>query len=127
VGAWDSVAKDLARDLRSGDIIAVEGPLGAGKTTFVQALAKCLGIKKTPQSPTFSLMRSYPVPDHPSVKRLIHVDAYRIDDERDLRALDLDAELTGTGTVAVIEWPDNIPEWIRARENRVRRMVISSP
>ncbi|MCR4279030.1 MAG: tRNA (adenosine(37)-N6)-threonylcarbamoyltransferase complex ATPase subunit type 1 TsaE [bacterium] len=124
VEAWSLVAKDLIRELKAGDIITLQGPLGAGKTTFVQALAKELGVKKTPQSPTFSLVRSYAIPRRTDLKRIVHIDAYRIDDERDLLALDLDAELLEPGTIMVIEWPEKIPMWIHARAKQIIHLQI---
>lgn len=124
VGGWSFVANDLVKGLKSGDIITAQGPLGAGKTTFVQALAKELGIKKTPQSPTFSLLRSYVIPRRTDLKRLVHIDAYRIDDEHDLQALDLDEELAEPGTLLVIEWPEKIPTWISHHAVRVIQLQI---
>lgn len=121
---WDGVAQDLIQTLKPGAILALQGELGAGKTTFVQALAKELGIKKVPQSPTFSLMRTYPIVKHPTLKRLVHVDAYRIDDEHDLVALDLDTELQEAGTLLVIEWADKIPEWIAEHREDVISIII---
>ncbi len=112
---WDFIAHDIASRLEAGDVITLQGPLGAGKTTFVQSLARALGIKKTPQSPTFSLMRTYVVPKHPRFKRLVHMDAYRIDDESDLLALDLDSELHEPGTLLVIEWPEKIPTFLKGK------------
>jgi tRNA threonylcarbamoyladenosine biosynthesis protein TsaE len=111
LNAWAAFAKHVATDIHDGDIITLSGPLGAGKTTFVQYLAKELGSKASPKSPTFALMRAYPV-SKKGIRRLLHVDAYRIDDERDLLPLDLDEELQERGTVLVIEWPEKIPEWL---------------
>jgi tRNA threonylcarbamoyladenosine biosynthesis protein TsaE len=109
---WGELAEQVAAGLEPGHIVAVSGPLGAGKTTFVQALAKALGIKKNIQSPTFALMRSYPIPKRDELKRLLHVDAYRIEDERDLLPLDLDQELADGQTALVLEWPEKIKNWI---------------
>ncbi|MDP3794159.1 MAG: tRNA (adenosine(37)-N6)-threonylcarbamoyltransferase complex ATPase subunit type 1 TsaE, partial [Candidatus Uhrbacteria bacterium] len=59
---WNQVVKFIIPKLKPGTIIALSGPLGAGKTTFVQHLAKALGVRSTPRSPTFSLVRSYSLP-----------------------------------------------------------------
>lgn len=109
---WEIVAFDIASQLKPGDILTLKGPLGAGKTTFVQALAKTLGATRVPKSPTFSLLRTYPV-RHGVIARLLHVDAYRIDRETDLRPLDLDAELADGDAVLVLEWPENVPGWLK--------------
>ena len=55
---WRTLAKGLAKILKPGHIFALKGDLGAGKTTFVQALAEAMGSTSTPKSPTFSLMRT---------------------------------------------------------------------
>jgi tRNA threonylcarbamoyladenosine biosynthesis protein TsaE len=122
---WDVLASELAGSLKPGDILALSGPLGAGKTTFVQALARALGIKRIPQSPTFSLMRSYELPRavH-GIKRLLHVDAYRIEQASDLLALDLDEELSGGETVLVIEWPEKVKKWLSTK-SAIRLTIVN--
>lgn len=112
---WGALAEYVASGLRPGDIVALSGPLGAGKTTFVQALAKALGAKRLPQSPTFALLRSYPVSGQ-GLKRLLHVDAYRIGHTREILALDLDEELADKKTAVAIEWPENIAPWLKGRK-----------
>ena len=114
---WANVAKEVVRHLVPGSILALQGELGAGKTTFTQALAKELGVVKVPQSPTFALMRSYVVPNHDGMKRLIHVDAYRLEDEKELMVLDLDEELADGVSVLVVEWPEKIARWLSIQPN----------
>lgn len=110
---WDTVAKALAKTLKPGMIVGLSGPLGAGKTTFVQALARELGIRNLPKSPTFSLVRTYRLPS--TVYRLtslVHVDAYRIEKPEDVLTLGLEDELSQPGTLLMIEWPENIAAWL---------------
>lgn len=121
---WDLVAKDVAAQLRDGDILTLSGPLGAGKTTFTQSLARALGAEKTPKSPTFSMMRTYAISQE-SFSRLIHVDAYRIENEADLIPLDLDEELAIPGTVLVLEWPEQIPQWLSYRPHKKIDILLS--
>lgn len=109
---WDLCATSIAPELRPGDILALSGPLGAGKTTFTQALARALGSEGDPRSPTFSLMRTYRLNNHPSLKRLIHIDAYRLEKPEDMLALNLEEEMAESGTLLVIEWPENIQAWL---------------
>ena len=121
---WDRYAALLAQELQPGAIVGLSGPLGAGKTTFTQALARVLGAEGEPRSPTFSLMRTYTITAHPSVRRLIHVDAYRIEKSSDLLALNLEEELAEPGTVLVIEWPENILSWLE-RQRAYYLLTIS--
>jgi tRNA threonylcarbamoyladenosine biosynthesis protein TsaE len=120
---WEVVAKNVARTLKPGSILALQGELGAGKTTFVQALAKALGAKRMPKSPTFSMLRTYPVKQG-AIRRLLHVDAYRIEDEHDLIPLDLDAELSEPGTILVLEWPENVKAWLKKRKHETLRIRL---
>ncbi len=125
VTAWDPFARKLSKMLKPGHVLAISGELGAGKTTFVQALAKVFGVTRRPQSPTFALMRTYALPKavH-GIKRLIHVDAYRIEDERELLPLDLDEELSDGKSLLVIEWPEKIPGWVHDHANRTIEIQI---
>jgi tRNA threonylcarbamoyladenosine biosynthesis protein TsaE len=104
-------------------ILALSGPLGAGKTTFVQELVAFLGSKDVPKSPTFSLLRTYRLQNE-SFKRLLHVDAYRIENEAEMMILNLDEELEESGTIAAIEWPEQIPLWMTERADRVVWLTI---
>lgn len=122
---WQIIAEKIVRYLSPGTILALNGPLGVGKTTLVQAIAKELGSVSEPKSPTFALLRIHQIkPNSQGVLRLVHVDAYRIEDERDLLPLDLEAELTEPGTVLAIEWSERIPRWM-ARQKKVIPITIS--
>ena len=102
------------REIRA-TIIALEGDLGAGKTTFTQALAKVLGIIEAVQSPTYVLMRSYELPQdiQSRFKTLVHIDAYRLEDAHEFKSL-LPRQagkpnfLNDPKTLIVIEWPERI-------------------
>lgn len=108
---WSEVAQYLIQSLRAPQLLTLSGPLGAGKTTLVQALAHELGIKAEPRSPTFSLLRSYALPEERNgIRRLVHVDAYRLETANDVYALDLEGELAEPGTIIAIEWPEQLGE-----------------
>lgn len=84
-------------------IIALNGDLGAGKTTFVQALGQALGVAEDITSPTFTIMKGYETTDE-TFAHLIHMDAYRIESEEELRPLRF-AEISSTPhTLVCIEW-----------------------
>lgn len=121
---WKLLAKDIAKLLKPGHIFALKGDLGAGKTTFVQALAEAMGSKNQPKSPTFSLMRTYGVKTASGIKRLIHVDAYRIETDEDFRVLDLDEELATGDAVLALEWPERVEGWIKKHEKQVLMFSI---
>jgi len=95
-----NLAVQVAKTLRAGDVIILTGELGAGKTTFTQALADALGITAPITSPTFVLARHHTHPD--GGLNLVHVDAYRITGADELASLDLESWLTDS--VVVIEW-----------------------
>lgn len=99
----EKIALKLARLLKSGDVITLEGDLGAGKTTFTKALAKGLGIKKIVNSPTFTIIKEYEDGRLP----LYHMDVYRIENcEEDLG---FDEYFEGEG-VTIVEWAQLIEE-----------------
>ena len=95
-----ALAGALADVLRPGDLLVLDGPLGAGKTTFTQGLGAGLGVRGPVASPTFVIARV-----HPSLSggpALVHVDAYRLGGSADLEDLDLEADLDDA--VTVVEW-----------------------
>lgn len=87
----------LAPLLRAGDLVVLDGPLGAGKTTFTRGLGAALGARGAVTSPTFVLAREHPTA---SGTPLVHVDAYRLASALELDDLDLDFE----HAITVVEW-----------------------
>ena len=88
-------------------VIALSGDLGAGKTTFTQVLGQALGIKEPVTSPTFTIMKQYPL-DHPTYNKLVHIDAYRIESPQETEPLHIEELLKQTHQVVCVEWPENI-------------------
>jgi tRNA threonylcarbamoyladenosine biosynthesis protein TsaE len=101
-------AKKFSKKLNGGEILGLIGNLGAGKTVFTKGLAKGLGVKKNITSPTFILMKLYPVSGHKQIKFLVHLDAYRIKSAKNLVDIGLGELLGRSDTVTVIEWADKI-------------------
>jgi tRNA threonylcarbamoyladenosine biosynthesis protein TsaE len=101
------LAARLGRKLRAGDVIGLTGPLGAGKTTFVQGLAQGLGVspERHVASPTFALVN-----EHPGRVDLVHVDFYRVRSEAELPELGLREAYDRAATA--IEWAERFPEWL---------------
>ena len=96
---WD-VARTLLPTLHPGSVLALHGDLGAGKTCFVQGLARALGVERAVNSPTFTLINEYPGP-----LPLYHIDLYRIAGAAEALALGLDDYLHNNGITA-IEWAE---------------------
>jgi tRNA threonylcarbamoyladenosine biosynthesis protein TsaE len=101
------LASRLGQALRVGDVIALSGPLGAGKTTFVQGLAQGLGVPalRHVASPTFALVN-----EHPGRIDFVHVDFYRIRHAAELPELGLEEAYDRAATA--IEWAERFPEWL---------------
>lgn len=102
-----ALAAAFAAVLPPDTALALHGNLGAGKTTFVQGLARGFGITEPVTSPTFNL---YTLHRGPS-RLLLHLDAYRLNSGREADDLLLDEFLTSPWCLAV-EWPEKIAEWL---------------
>ncbi|WP_282827579.1 tRNA (adenosine(37)-N6)-threonylcarbamoyltransferase complex ATPase subunit type 1 TsaE [Gulosibacter sediminis] len=118
-GDMERLGAALARVLRRGDVLVLNGPLGAGKTTLVRGLGEALGVRGAVASPTFVIARTHPsLGDGPA---LIHVDAYRLTSAFELDDLDLDLD----SAVTVIEWGREVvgaitDEWLELELERPR-------
>ena len=105
------VAAELARGLGDGDVVLLDGDLGAGKTQFAQGVAAGLGVTEPVTSPTFNIMFEYTSGRVP----LYHFDLYRLDDASQLEDVDFYGVTdSSTPGVALVEWasmfPDEMPE-----------------
>ena len=110
----EKLAAGLAGTLHGGEVFALYGQLGSGKTTFVQAFARALNIKRV-TSPTFIMLNLYTVANHPTVHRLCHVDAYRLPAPsatvpQQHTNLGLEEYIHDPHTVCLIEWADRIKD-----------------
>jgi len=118
LGATAAFARDFALTLRAGDVVALEGDLGAGKTTLVRAIVDAMGGDPTQvSSPTFVLQHEYSTPN----LRVFHLDAYRIDASQ-LQAIGFE-ELLKEGGVTLIEWPGKVASAIPADARYLRLSV----
>lgn len=99
-----SLANEFAKTLVGGEVVTLNGDLGAGKTTFTQSLAKALGISQAVTSPTFTLMNQY----LSGRLKLFHFDMYRIDDIDEILETGLTEFFGQKDAVCVIEWAENI-------------------
>lgn len=91
-------------------VLALHGELGAGKTTFTQALAQTLGVNGNVTSPTFVVMRLYPIKAHDFFKTLVHIDAYRIESLDEVAVIGVADLLRDRDNLICIEWAERIEE-----------------
>lgn len=113
-GTWE-VAKRFAATLKSGDVVCLEGDLGAGKTTFTQGLCAALGAKRAVTSPTFCIVSEHPA----DVFLVVHMDLYRLHDEEDVLQIGWEDYLA-RGAVLVVEWSDRAGTLIPPDAKHVR-------
>jgi tRNA threonylcarbamoyladenosine biosynthesis protein TsaE len=102
-----ALAEEFARALPADTTLALHGDLGVGKTTFVQGLARGLGVHDPVTSPTFNIFTLY----KGTGRTLVHMDAYRLESDRQIDALMLEDFLVSPWVLAV-EWPEKIAAWI---------------
>jgi tRNA threonylcarbamoyladenosine biosynthesis protein TsaE len=113
--ATTRLGTSLAGELGPGDVVALVGPLGAGKTRLAQAIAAALGVDEEVTSPTYVLVNEYPTGRVP----VYHFDFYRLRDEDELAELGPDEYFDGPG-VTLVEWGDRFPGALPARAIGVR-------
>lgn len=108
-----AVAREFAKGLRAGDVVCLEGDLGAGKTTFTQGLAAALGVPGRVNSPTFCIVQ-----EHRGSVLLVHMDLYRLHGEDDVVAIGWEDYLA-EGAILVVEWPERAGNLIPSSARRV--------
>ncbi len=112
---------DIGSLLIPGDLVTLSGPLGAGKTTFAQGLARALGVEVEVSSPTFVIINEYEgeIP-------LLHMDAYRLENLEydDLREAGWE-DFVGRGdAIRLLEWPEMVEKWLPEARFRVRFEIV---
>jgi tRNA threonylcarbamoyladenosine biosynthesis protein TsaE len=116
-------AAGFAKKLKPGDITALYGSLGTGKTAFIQGLAKGLGFRGKVFSPTFIFVRPYKIGDQ-KIKTLYHIDLYRVEKPTDLKTIGIDEFLNEEGAASAIEWPEKIEKHLPPKTKRIQIEVI---
>ena len=101
LAAMEAFGARIGARLRAGDVVALEGDLGAGKTTLARAILMALGHSGEVPSPTFTIIETYAAP--PLRLPVVHADFYRLEDPAELRELGLDEYREGAALIA--EWP----------------------
>ena len=108
----EAFAKEYAKTLRAGDVVLLDGDMGAGKTVFAKGVAEGLGIEEEVTSPTYAYMNDYD-------GRLFHYDCYRIESPEQAEALGL-ADYFDMGGICLIEWAQNIAPLLPRVVKRVK-------
>ena len=128
-----AVAGALASVLIAGDVVALDGDLGAGKTTFVRSAAQALGVTEPVTSPTFTIVHEYAAPTS-----VVHVDAYRLDSANAFEAVGSD-DFLGVDTIAFVEWASQVADalpadrleitltWGEQADDRIISITASGP
>lgn len=108
-------ARRFANQLKGGEVLLLQGELGAGKTTFTRGLARAFGIKTRIKSPTFTLMHAHPIKNVKfKIKNLVHCDAYRVN-ARALFDIGLIDYIGRPDTVVIVEWGEKIKPLLKRR------------
>lgn len=113
----EALGRELAAQLGAGDLVILDGPLGAGKTALTRGIAAGLGVLGRVSSPTFIIAREHR-PGPSGGPGLVHVDAYRLGGLDELDALDLDTDLEDC--VVVVEWGEGVAERLTDRHLMIR-------
>lgn len=116
-----ALAARLAAELGPGSVLALHGDLGAGKTCFVQGLARALGVRGAVRSPTFTLVH-----EHAGSLPLYHIDLYRVGAADEALAFGLDEYLHGRG-VAAVEWAERVAPLLPAGTLHLRFECGAAP
>ena len=121
------LGRKLAQQFKHGGILALQGELGSGKTTLVKGLAEGLGLPpEVITSPTFTLVNEYPLPSHPHLSTLIHIDCYRLPaNSSEITELGLWDYWQRPQVLIVIEWPERLKKilpphtyWLSLKQGR---------
>lgn len=129
--ATDAAGRALALFLRVGDVVALSGNLGAGKTSFARGVLSGLGLLEEAPSPSFALVIPYALPD--VALHVWHVDLYRLDDAEEVEQLGLDDALIDSALI--IEWPERMgtrlwPDALKLHFEAIeggRRLTVDAP
>jgi tRNA threonylcarbamoyladenosine biosynthesis protein TsaE len=105
-GETQALAENFSKTLKGGDFLAFYGNLGSGKTTFIQGLAKGLGIQRRIISPTFIILRHYRM----DKGNFYHVDLYRIESKHDLLGIGLEQIIQDSNSIVALEWAQKLGE-----------------
>jgi len=133
------IAKKFAEDISKSKntkralVVGLTGELGAGKTTFIKSFIKSMGVKKRITSPTFLIQRRLSI-KHKTFKNIFHIDAYRVNDKKELSEIGIEEILKDPSNIVLIEWADRVRKilpkgaiWVKfiyGKERDERKIII---
>ncbi len=117
-------AKALPTRNDGATLITFSGELGAGKTTFIKVVAATLGVVGGVTSPTFVLEKIYALPDGGTFSKLVHIDAYRLENGTALAALGFDEIMQDTQTLILLEWPERVVDMLPPQATHVTLEIL---
>jgi tRNA threonylcarbamoyladenosine biosynthesis protein TsaE len=120
-----AIAKEFLQSITSKEhkkaaVVGLSGDLGAGKTALVKAIARHLGIRQTVNSPTFVIIKKYPIKKKGPHKTMYHLDAYRLKNEGELQILGWDKIIGDPQNLVFIEWPENVPKIMPKKSGKIK-------
>ncbi len=104
----NDVAKEFWQKASNKTVIALHGPMGSGKTTFIHALCDVKGVKDAVGSPTFSIINEYEFDCEGTKKALFHIDLYRLKNEAEAISAGVE-DVLNSGNLCLVEWPEKAP------------------
>lgn len=121
-------AGTLAPAAAGATLVTLSGELGAGKTSFAQGVAAELGVSDAVTSPTFVLEKIYELPEETALgfKRLVHIDAYRLEGGKALPPLGFDELMQDTHNLILLEWPERVADGLPAAAVQITLEVSGS-
>ncbi len=122
--ATNLIKRACERTSKGSVVITLSGDLGSGKTTLTQAIGKQLGVKNKIISPTFVIMKKYPLKNK-KFKELIHIDTYRLEKKEDIVHLGWEKIISENGNLVIVEWPELIEELIPQNAIKIKLTHIN--
>jgi len=118
-----SLGKKIACLIEKSGVVALHGPLGAGKTCLAKGIAEALGVKEIVTSPSYTIVSEYEGSIQGNSVKIYHIDAYRLAGDDDFSAMGGEEIVFGDG-ISIIEWCERIPDFIRSGVLRVDIQIM---
>ena len=100
--------KEIAKKGKKAFVVGLQGDLGSGKTTFTKSVASAFGVEGTVTSPTFVIEKIYKLPENSKFSKMVHIDAYRLDTDEELRYLGWEDIIKDPENIIFVEWPEKV-------------------